>query len=90
MHAKYRDGGSYYLSFHIRSFIPEPYHYINGRKVGEVIMPHTLPRRISHEGLDALTQVGHGYEGEFPFSWTIENVVFELEDDRKKMSQKQT
>ncbi|MBW2370776.1 MAG: arylsulfatase, partial [Deltaproteobacteria bacterium] len=61
--------------------------YINGRKVGEVIMSHTLPRKISHEGLDigrdTLTQVGHGYEGEFPFSGTIENVVFKLEDDRK-------
>ena len=55
---------------------------INGKAVGEIAMPRTLPFMISFEGLDvgrdSLSPVSQNYRGEFPFQGILEAVIFDL------------
>ncbi|WP_197035483.1 arylsulfatase [Paenibacillus sp. UNC451MF] len=62
--------------------------YINGNLVGERKFPRTYKYKISRKGLsigrDALPTVTEMYldEGEYPYTGTIQKVVYELSDDK--------
>jgi arylsulfatase A-like enzyme len=60
--------------------------FINGRQVGAIFMPRTLPFVLSVEGLDVgrdrLSPVSSNYAvKEFPFSGQIEKVVIEIYEE---------
>lgn len=58
---------------------------IDGLVVGKVDLARTSRYFMSWAGLDvgrdALSPVSHNYQGEFPYSGTIDRIVFDLADD---------
>ena len=60
--------------------------FINGRKVGQMEIPVTVPLSfsLSGEGLccgwDSLSPASSAYQGEFPFTGTIRKVTLEIQD----------
>ncbi len=61
--------------------------YMNDEPAGRIALPETIPRRISHEGLDigvdSKSPVSRNYPDDrgFPFTGRIKKVTFDIADD---------
>jgi arylsulfatase len=86
---------------HTRNFAGTGELFVNGRSVGKVDMPKTHPATFSLSetfdvGRDNGTQVSTLYTGEFPYTGTLDKVVFKLgafpktEDKRREAAEAAT